>query len=443
MSRNNITKWLYVGLQIKRWLLLLLFGFVVMALGVAYLLREVYLNYPFPAWAGTVTLQFIPRWTRGLLFITTASGITMYAAWRLNRSIVSAVLPVGQQAQIFDQIYAQRMQGRGPKIVAIGGGTGLSTMLRGLKRYTSNLTAVVTVADDGGSSGLLRRDMRVIPPGDIRNCIAALADAEPLVTKLFQYRFDEDAGEGIAGHSFGNLFIVAMSEVTGNMEVAIRETSRVLAVRGQILPSTLADVTLSAVLADGSVVRGESNIPYATAPVASVFIEPASAPVNPEVVRALLEADLIVIGPGSLYTSVLPNLLVRGLGEALIASRAHKLYIPNVATQHGETDGYSAADHYAAIRRHLKSDRIVDVVLANSNLPAEPLPDSWQSRPVAAPGDADYAGARLVLADLVAPEYRYRHDPEQLAAAVMRQYYERDLRVQAGTETVTTASIPS
>jgi len=441
MSRTNITKWLYVGLQIKRWLLLLLFGFVIMALGVAYLLREVYLNYPFPAWAGTVTLQFIPRWTRGLLFISAASGITMYAAWRLNRSIVSAVLPAGQQAQIFDQIYAQRMQGRGPKIVAIGGGTGLSTMLRGLKRYTSNLTAVVTVADDGGSSGLLRRDMRVIPPGDIRNCIAALADAEPLVTKLFQYRFDKDAGEGIAGHSFGNLFIVAMSEVTGNMEVAIRETSRVLAVRGQILPSTLADVVLSATLTDGTVIRGESNIPYAPTPVASVFIEPAAAPVNPEVVRALLDADLIVIGPGSLYTSVLPNLLVRGLGEALLASRAHKLYIPNVATQHGETDGYTAADHYAAIRRHLRSDHVVDVVLANSNLPAEPLPDSWQSRPVAAPGDADYAGARLVLADLVAPEYRYRHDPEQLAAAVMRQYYERDLRVQAGTDTVTTASI--
>ncbi|MEZ4554330.1 MAG: YvcK family protein [Dehalococcoidia bacterium] len=443
MSRSNITKWLYVGLQIKRWLLLLLFGFVIMALGVAYLLREFYLSYPFPEWAATVTLQFIPRWLRGLLFITTASGITVYAAWRLNQSIVSAVLPVERQAQIFDQIYAQRMQGRGPKIVAIGGGTGLSTMLRGLKRYTSNLTAVVTVADDGGSSGLLRRDMRVIPPGDIRNCIAALADAEPLVTKLFQYRFDEAAGQGIGGHSFGNLFIVAMSEVTGNMEVAIRETSRVLAVRGQILPSTLADVTLSAALADGTVVRGESNIPHAAAPVTSVFIEPASAPVNPEVVRALLEADLIVIGPGSLYTSVLPNLLVRGLGEALLASRAHKVYIPNVATQQGETDGYTAADHYAAIRRHLKSDRVADVILANSNLPSEPLPDAWHSMPVAAPGDADYAGARLVLADLVAPEYRYRHDPEQLAAAVMRQYYERDLRVQAGTEVVTTASIRS
>ena len=213
--------------------------------------------------------------------------------------------------------------------------------------------------------------------------------------------------------------------------------------RGQILPSTLADITLSAVLTDGTTVKGESKIPYAGAPIHSVFIEPATPPVNPEVVRALLDADLIVIGPGSLYTSVLPNLLVRGLAEAVMASRAHKVYIPNVATQHGETDGYSAADHYRAIRRHLKSDDVVDVILANSNLPADSLPDAWQSTAVAAPGDADYGTARLVLADLVAPDYRYRHDPETLAAAVMRQYYERDLRVQAETDVVTTASIPS
>ncbi|RLT35613.1 MAG: YvcK family protein [Chloroflexi bacterium] len=431
MSRSNLTKWLYVGLHIKRWLLVLLIGVVIMGLGFAYLLREVYASFTFPTWVGTVTLQFIPRWIRGLLFISVASGITVYGAWRLNRSIVSAVLPLGQQDQLFEQIYTNRTQGRGPKIVAIGGGTGLSMLLRGLKQYTSNLTAVVTVADDGGSSGLLRRDMHVIPPGDIRNCIAALADAEPLVTKLFQYRFGEHAGEGIAGHSFGNLFIVAMSEVTGNMEIAIRETSRVLAVRGAILPSTLEDITLVATLEDGRTVRGESVIPHAGSPVSSVAIEPADAHVNPEVVRALLDADLIVIGPGSLYTSVMPNLLVRGLGEALLRSHAHKVYISNVATQHGETDGYNAADHYAAIRRHFGRDDIAQVVLANSNLPAEPLPGEWQSTPVLAPGDVDYGGARLVLADLVAPDHRYRHDSERLAAAVMRQYYERDLRVYA------------
>ncbi len=432
MSVSNLSKWLYIGLHIKRWLFVLLLGVVIMALGFAYILREVYVTYTFPAWVGVATLQFIPRWLRGLLFIAVASGLTIYGAWRLNRSIVSALLPADRQGQLVDQIYTQRTQGRGPRIVAIGGGTGLSTLLRGLKQYTSNLTAVVTVADDGGSSGMLRRDMHVIPPGDIRNCIAALADAEPLVTKLFQYRFAEDAGEGIGGHSFGNLFIVAMAEVTGNMETAIRETSRVLAVRGAILPSTLADLVLGAHLEDGRTVRGESEIPYAGSPVASVFVEPAAAAVNPEVARALLDADLIVIGPGSLYTSVLPNLLVRGLSEALLRSKAHKIYISNVATQHGETDGYGAAEHYAALRRHLGGAQVANVILANSNLPADSLPAEWHSVPVLAPGDADYGGARLVLADLVAPEHRYRHDPERLAAAVMRQYYERDLRVLAG-----------
>jgi uncharacterized cofD-like protein len=331
-----------------------------------------------------------------------------------------------------DQIYSHRTQGRGPKIVTMGGGTGLSTMLRGLKRYSSNLTAVVTVADDGGSSGLLRRDMHVIPPGDIRNCIAALADAEPLVTKLFQYRFNDNAGEGIAGHSFGNLFIVAMAEVTGNMETAIRETSRVLAVRGAILPSTLADIVLGAQLEDGRTVRGESVIPYAGSPVHTVFIEPALAPANPEALRAIEEADLIVIGPGSLYTSVLPNLLVPGIAEAVLKASAHKIYVSNVATQHGETDGYNASEHYMALCRHLGRNDLVHVVLANSNLPAEPFPEDWQSAPVMAPGDVDYGQARLVLADLVSPELRYRHDSERLAAAVMRQYYERDLRVFAG-----------
>ena len=431
MSTSNLTKWLYFGLEVKRWLFVLLIGVVIMALGFAYILREVYVSYTFPEWVGTLTLQFMPRWSRGLLFITVAAGLTLYGAWRLNTSVVSALLPAERRDDLVEQIYSNRTQGRGPKIVAIGGGTGLSMLLRGLKKYTSNLTAVVTVADDGGSSGLLRRDMHVIPPGDIRNCIAALADAEPLVTKLFQYRFDEHAGEGIAGHSFGNLFIVAMSEVTGSMEIAIRETSRVLAVRGSILPSTLADIALSAHLEDGRTVHGESEIPYAGSPVKDVYIEPASAPVNPDVVRAFREADLIVLGPGSLYTSIMPNLLVRGLSDALLASNAHKVYISNVATQHGETDGYNAAEHYAAIRRHLGGVDVVNVVLANSNIPGEAFPDEWQSTPVLAPGDADYGGARLVLADLVSSELRYRHDSEQLAAAVMRQYFERDLRVFA------------
>ena len=432
MSRTTLAKWLYVGLHIKRWLLLILIGVVLMGLGIGYLLREVYFTFTFPAWVGDATLQFLPRWVRGLIFISAASAATVIGAWKLNHSIVSAVVPLDRQDELLDRIWARRTQGRGPQVVAIGGGTGLSTLLRGLKGYNANLTAIVTVADDGGSSGRLRRDLNVIPPGDIRNCIAALADAEPLVTRLFQYRFGDDAGEGIAGHSFGNLFIVAMSDVTGNMEEAIRETSRVLAVRGRILPSTLADIALRARLADGSTVRGESVLAEGGSAIEQVFIEPAHVQANSEAAAALLEADLIVIGPGSLYTSVLPNLLVYGLGDALLQSRAHRVYVSNVATQQGETEGYDAAQHYAAIRRHLGRDDVAHVVLANSNLPAEPFPGEWRSQPVPAPGDADYGGARLVLADLVDREVRYRHDSERLAAAVMRQYYERDLRVQQG-----------
>ena len=439
MSRQNFTKWLYFGLHIKRWLALLVVAVAVMGLGFAYLLREAYLAYTFPESAYWITLQFIPRLLRGLLFVSMAAGLAAFAGWRLNRSLASALLPVSQSDEddIFERVYQRRTQERGPRIVAIGGGTGLSNLLRGLKRYTTNLTAIVTVADDGGSSGRLRRDLQILPPGDLRNCIAALADAEPLVTDLFQYRFDERAGEGIAGHSFGNLFITAMAEVTGNMEEAIAATSRVLAVRGRIVPASLEDVTLGAHLQNGKTIRGESAIPNAGSLPATVFIEPPDVRAHPQAVRALLEAEFIVIGPGSLYTSILPNLLVEQIGQALIESRAHKVFISNVATQAGETDGYDAADHLAAIERHLDAPRIFDVVLANSNLPAEPLPAEWGSQPVAAPGDADYSGARLALADIVDPERRYRHDSERLASAVMRLYYERDLRITAAEAAAT------
>ena len=432
MSRGNITKWLYVGLHIKRWLALLAIAVAIMGLGFAYILREVYVSYTFPAWAAYLTLQFIPRWLRGVLFISSALILAIFSGWQLNRSLAHALLPVSTNPRdLVDLIYQNRTRDRGPRVVAIGGGTGLSNLLRGLKQYTSNLTAIVTVADDGGSSGRLRRDLHVIPPGDIRNCIAALADAEPLVTELFQYRFDERAGDGIAGHSFGNLFITAMAEVTGNMEAAITETSRVLAVRGKILPSTLDDVRISARFPDGSVVEGESQLPAGGVPPVEVWIDPRDSAAHPGAVRALLEAELIVIGPGSLYTSVLPNLLVPGIGRAIRESHAHKVFISNVATQHGETDGYTAADHYAALRRHLHDDTLVDMVLANSNVPAEPLNPEWRSEPVLAPGDADYGSARLVLADIVDRERRYRHDGTALAALVMRAYFERDLRVQA------------
>ncbi|HXG36812.1 MAG TPA: gluconeogenesis factor YvcK family protein, partial [Dehalococcoidia bacterium] len=296
-------------------------------------------------------------------------------------------------------------------------------LLRGLKQYTTNLTAIVTVADDGGSSGRLRRELGVLPPGDVRNCIAALADAEPLVTRLFQHRFSE--GLGLAGHSFGNLFIVAMSEVTGNFEEAIRQTSRVLAVRGQIIPSTLANVTLCARTDEAITLEGESTITGREfkGRITEVFLLPANPPATPEAVRAILDADLIVLGPGSLYTSVMPNLLVEGIRKAIIASPATKVYVCNVATQPGETDGFDVADHLSTLENHMKQ-HVITHVIANSNVKGQ-LPPSARGEPVKLDGISSN-GIRLIKADVVSEENRYHHDPAKLAQTLMRVYYERN-----------------
>ena len=310
-------------------------------------------------------------------------------------------------------------------MVAIGGGTGLSTLLRGLKEYTSNLTAIVTVADDGGSTGRLRQEFGVVAPGDLRQCIAALAEAEPLMSRLFQYRFTE--GTGLEGHSFGNLFIVAMAEVTGNFETAIHEASRVLNVRGSILPSTLEDVTLSARTHEDELVHGEHNITEHGARIRDLYLNPGDAEAHPDAVRAILDADLVVIGPGSLYTSVLPNLLVTGIQKALIATSATKVFVCNVATQRGETDNFSVGDHIETIERHTGKG-ILNAVVANNNI-VEALPEAWQSSavPIAHDELRAFEGMRLVQADVVAEENRYRHDPVKLAATVMRLYDNRDI----------------
>jgi uncharacterized cofD-like protein len=300
--------------------------------------------------------------------------------------------------------------------------------LRGLKEYTGNLTAIVTVADDGGSSGVLRRELGVLPPGDVRNCIAALADAEPLVTSLFQYRFSD--GSGLAGHSFGNLFIVAMSGVVGNFEDAIRQTSRVLAVRGQIIPSTLANVTLCARTEDKRTIEGESQIGTARAGsdgndvrIKEVYLVPHNPPAHPEAVRAILEADLIILGPGSLYTSVLPNLLVEGIRRAVMASPAPRVYVCNVATQHGETDGFDVAAHVGAIEDHIGKGSI-NYVVANSNVP-DSIPKAPHSQAVRLDARVNN-GIRLMAVDVISEENRYHHDSSKLAQAIMRIYYDRD-----------------
>jgi len=419
----DLMKLLRPGMQIKRWVLLLAVGVVLLSLGLAYILVHLYRTQPFPEVAGVVTLQFIDRPVRGVLFIAIGFAFGVVAVLRLHQSLLAAF--VGRRdGKVVQTIYNYRARQRGPKVVVIGGGTGLSTALRGLKECTSNLTAVVTVADDGGSSGRLRRELGVLPPGDFRNCMVALADSEPLMENLFQYRFNH--GSALEGHSFGNLFIVAMSEVTGNFERALQESSRVLAVRGRVLPSTLADVTLCAEMDDAGTVLGESKITLSGKRIRRVYLQPGNAPACPEAVQAIEEADLVIVGPGSLYTSVLPNLLVGGIGAALLRSPALKVYVCNVATQPGETDGYSIGDHFEALLRHLPdSETTFHCVLANSRM-GLPMPASGRVAPVRPDGHASGAFERLiVLADVVDETNAVRHDSTKLADALMRLYEDR------------------
>ncbi|MBI4320928.1 MAG: YvcK family protein [Chloroflexi bacterium] len=437
----NFLKWLYPGMHVKRWLLLLLVGITLVSLGIAYLITHIYRSQPFPEYVGILTLQFIDRPIRGMLFVGAGAVVAVLAVLHFNRSLLSAFLPPGKD-NIVDIVYQHRHLQRGPKVVALGGGTGLSTLLRGLKEYTGNLTAVVTVADDGGSSGRLRRELGILPPGDFRQCLVALSDVEPLMTKLFQYRFGE--GTELEGHSFGNLFIVAMSAITGNFERAIRESSRVLAVRGQILPSTLADVTLIAELQNADLVRGESKIGHSPRAIKRLFLQPDRPPAYPEAIRAILDADLIVIGPGSLYTSILPNLLVEDITRAIKASSALKLYVCNVATQQGETDDFTVTDHITALATHV-GHNLVNYVLANNNLHVQ-IAEELRAAPVNLDGDFAKLGRyKVVVSDVVDVANPMRHDPKKLAQSILRIYYDRTqpadgwaTEVPEGAETVTT-----
>jgi uncharacterized cofD-like protein len=406
-------------MHVKRWLLLMMFGVALFGLGVGYFLREIYVSFVFPEPVYYLTLQFVPRSTRGVLFVIFAVGAIVVGVWGLNRSLLSAFR--GNRTEPLVQlVYQHRYRQRGPKLVAIGGGTGLSVLLRGMKGRTANLTAVVTVADDGGSSGRLRRELGVLPPGDFRNCIAALAEAETLMTRLMQYRFSE--GSGLEGHSFGNLFIVAMSGVVGNFEQAIRETSRVLAVRGQILPSTLENVTLMAQVAGEETIRGESAIPESGRAISRVSLEPREAEAYPEAVQAIMEADMIILGPGSLYTSVMPNLLVGGITQAIRASNAVKVYVCNVATQPGETDHHSVEDHAEAIIRHVGSGVFQHVLYHDKQF--RRVPADGSAMPVQRAG-RETPGIRYTGADVVSSTQPLRHDPAKLGKALLRLLKER------------------
>jgi uncharacterized cofD-like protein len=349
-------------------------------------------------------------------------GLILYGLWELNRTLLKPLIRPGRG--LADTLRLHRQRERGPRVVAIGGGHGLATLLRGIKHHSNNITAIVTVADDGGSSGRLRREKGILPPGDIRNCLAALSDDEALLAQLFQYRFS-DGEAGLDGHSFGNLFITALAEITGSFEAAVAESGRVLAVRGRVLPSTLHDVRLSAdVRLPHTVsevrVQGESQIPKTNGKVRHVWLEPNNPPAFPQAIQAILAADLIIIGPGSLYTSILPNLLVPDIAEAIRASRALKIFVCNVATEQGETTGYGVGDHIRAIEEHVASG-LFDIAVANSNN-TEKLPEGVEWVRLEAGLDQRYW---IYQADLVDALHPWRHDSDKLARAVMDLFHER------------------
>jgi len=420
-QRHTVRKWLTPGLRLKRWLLLLMLGITVLGLGMAQVILTLVASSDFPPLLSLITLRFLSPWARVAFSVVIGGAAILLAFYQLSQSIM-APFALRRHETLIDVMVAHSRRGRGLKVVAIGGGTGLPSVLRGLKRSTGNITAIVTAADDGGSSGRLRREMGVLPPGDLRSNIAALANDEALMTQLFQYRF---AHGGLVGHSFGNLFLTAMADVTGSMDRALAETGQVLAVEGQVLPSTLQDdvVLMAEVRMPGETrlrrVTGESQIPGSGGKIERVFLHPDRIRAYPEALRAILSADLIVIGPGSLYTSILPNLLVPGIVEAIRASAACCVYVCNVATQRGETDGYTVNDHVRALEAHIGSG-VFQTVIANSHYPTRNAGASTHYVR-AAPGDVTDR-YEVYWADLTDAEQPWRHDPHKLSQALFAAY---------------------
>lgn len=344
---NSLFKWLYPGIGLKRWVLLSFFGIAILVFSAGRLRGDEFLVFKI------------------LDSIVLFSGIIILilGVKRILRSLIAVFVPESRGLELFDIIYQNKQVNRGPKVAVVGGGTGLSVLLTGLKQFTSNISAIVTVADDGGSSGRIREEFDILPPGDIRNCLVALADAPALMRDLFQFRFDTSSQ--LCGHSFGNLFITVMTRLTGDFEKAIKETSKVLALRGQVIPSTLDKVVLAAKHKDGTVTLGENNIPKTHRSIEKVYLNPDKPQATPDAIKAISEAQIVVLGPGSLYTSIIPNLLIREITEAIVASDAVKVYVCNAMTQPGETDGYSASEHIRSLISH-SHPKVIDYCIVNT-----------------------------------------------------------------------------
>ncbi len=413
-------RWLLPGMKVKRWLAIALSGLIFILISLLFLL-DIEIFQDLSQLVATLEDELVPA--AGILIglLILVGGIFLLAAGLrgMLNSLFKTLQP-DQKKDLATVVYQRRMQERGPRVVVLGGGTGLATLLRGLKEYTGNITAIVTVSDDGGSSGKIRDEMGILPPGDIRNCLVALAEAEPLMQKLFQYRFYEN--DQLNGHSFGNLFIAAMSKISGDFETAIRHSSRVLAVRGRVLPSTLANCRLCARYTDGTETCGESNIPRSDKTIEKVFLDPLNCQPHPDTVEAIKEAEIIVLGPGSLYTSIIPNLLVNGIPDALRASNALKIYVCNVMTQAGETQNFDALDHLETIEKHSKG-KIADYIIVN-NKKVNPRAASRYKEEGAYPVTFNRQGLiekglNVVDSPLLDEEDFVRHNPQALAREIM------------------------
>jgi uncharacterized cofD-like protein len=427
MELRSWRTWLRPGMLIKRWMILAMVGIIVISLGLAMGLTWAYRNYywQLESTSGAVrflTLQFIPHPYRELVLIVPGAAMLCFGLWKLGHAVIGPILALTSVRQPISQIVANHRFGPNMpdiNVVAIGGGTGLSHLLRGLKQHDIDITAIVTVADDGGSTGRIRREYDIPAPGDIRNCIVALADDESLVNQLFQYRFDRD-GSDLKGHSLGNLFITALTQVTGSFEQAVLEFGKVVNIRGRVMPSTLANIDLCAELVDGTTVHGESSISGDKAPIRKVYLQPDSPAAYAPALDAIFNADLIILGPGSLYTSVIPNLLVSGVVDAIRWSRGTTVYACNVATQRGETDHFTATDHIRAVVEYLGRGNLDYAVVNSNRASAEAIKPELGVQAVLDDGQiAIYDGVKILGADVISDINPLRHDPTKLSQVLV------------------------
>jgi len=417
------TYFLAPGINIKRWIFLGLVGVSILVFGIVEIINIEYFSL-----RNIGSSIFLIGFGAIIVYISITKIIKFFIILINTGNLDEAV----NSKKLGDLIYEKRVLIRGPKIVVIGGGTGLSTMLRGLKKYTNNITAIVTVADDGGGSGILRDDLGILPPGDIRNCILALADTEPLMEELLQYRFKDGR---LKDQSFGNLFLAAMDGISNNFEEAVQKMSSVLAVTGRVIPVTLDNMTLKAKLKNGKIIDGESNIPKGVidnnSAIDEVFIEPRDAIAIKEALIAIIDADAVILGPGSLYTSIIPNLLVKEIRNALNLTKAIRIYVSNIMTQPGESDNYGVKDHIMAINKHAKC-KIVDYVVVNTGKISDELEQKYlndNSNMVNInEKEVTKLGIGVIKSDFVKTEKGYvRHDEDKLATILVETIMEKKL----------------